>query len=782
MPYTLVIVESPAKCKKIEQYLGAGYKCIASFGHIRELDGLKSIDISNNFSPSYKVIKTKSQQISKIKKAIQDSNEVILATDDDREGESIAWHICQTFKLNVKTTKRILFNEITKTALTQAVRNPKTINMDIVYAQQARQVLDLLVGYKISPMLWKFIKQEDKTSLSAGRCQSPALKLVFDNQREIEKSVPKTMYNTSGYFTKLILNFSLNKEFEERKEVETFLEESVNFDHVYTFNEPKNVTKNPPLPFITSTLQQATSNEFHISPKETMSICQKLYEDGYITYMRTDSKTYSKEFIDKSKLYIEEQFGENYVHPNIYRLCNQSESIITSSETQQPTIKNKRDKEGKEEKVKPQEAHEAIRPTDIKLDELPNNYENKEKKIYKLIWRNTLESCMSPATYKSITANVTAPFNHLYSHVSEQVVFPGWKMVNGYEINNKSYTFIQSLKNGSIIDYKKITSVVSIKDMKSHYSEARLVQLLEEKGIGRPSTYSSLIDKIQNRGYVNRQNVEGKKIKCIDFELIEDELSEKVNERIFGNEKNKLVITPIGIEVCEFLYNYYDPLFKYDYTKYMEDVLDTIATGNKTWYELCDECYTQINQLTGVIQPTNATHNENPDSDSGSMKPKYTRPKPINKKLGKYNNLDLILKKGKYGLYVVWGENKKSVNDIKKDEDTITYDDVVQFLDRPFLDTYLSRKQDMDINNIDNNSSSSSFHNKSSEEETKDKTLVKYLNNELSIRNSKYGDYIFYKTNAMFKPKFLKIKGYTGDYNKDSVQSIIKWIKETYNL
>jgi DNA topoisomerase-1 len=781
-----VIVESPAKCKKIEQYLGSGYKCVASFGHIRELDGLKSIDISNNFSPSYKLIRTKSQQISKIKKEIQDSSEVILATDDDREGESIAWHICQTFKLNVKTTKRILFNEITKSALTQAVRNPKTINMDIVYAQQARQVLDLLVGYKVSPMLWKFIKQEDKTSLSAGRCQSPALKLVFDNQTEIEKSVPKTIYNTNGYFTKLILNFSLNKEFEERKEVETFLEESVNFDHVYTINEPKNVTKNPPSPFITSTLQQATSNEFHISPKETMSICQKLYEDGYITYMRTDSKTYSKEFIDKSKSYIEEQFGENYVHPNIYRLCNQSDSRVDSSETQQPTststsIKNKK---GKEDKVKPQEAHEAIRPTDIKLDELPNNYENKEKKIYKLIWRNTLESCMSPATYKSITANVTAPFNHIYSHVSEQVVFPGWKMVNGYEINNKSYTFIQSLKNGSIIDYKKITSNVSIKDMKSHYSEARLVQLLEEKGIGRPSTYSSIIDKIQKRGYVNRQNIEGKKIKCIDFELIEDELSEKVNERIFGNEKNKLVITPIGIEVCDFLYKYYDPLFKYDYTKYMEDVLDTIANGNKTWYELCNECYTQINQLTNAIQPTNA-NDENPDSEcnQANMKPKYTRPKPINKKLGKYNNLDLILKKGKYGLYVVWGENKKSINDIKKNEDDITYEDVVNFLDKPFLDTYLSRKQDMNDNegNYRDNCNTVSSYQKS-KEETNDKLLVRYLNNELSIRNSKYGDYIFYKTNAMFKPKFLKIKGYNGDYKRDSIESIINWIKETYEI
>ena len=773
MTYTLVIVESPAKCKKIEQYLGPGYKCVASFGHIRELNGLKSIDISNNFSQKYNLIKSKVQQISKMKKLIQGSSDVLLATDDDREGESIAWHICETFKLNVLTTKRILFNEITKTALTNSVRNPTKVNMDVVYAQQARQVLDVLVGYKITPILWKFIKQEGPTPLSAGRCQTPALKLVFDNQQEITNSITKTIYNTTGYFTKLILNFSLDKDYEEREMVESFLEESVNFKHIYNCNDPKNATKNPPTPFTTSSIQQAISNYFHISPKETMIILQKLYEDGHITYMRTDSKTYSIEFIEKAKSYINEQFGELYVHYNIDRLSNTN----TIQEDNVNKLKN-------EKKVKPQEAHEAIRPTDIILHELSDNYDNKERKIYKLIWKNTLESCMSPATYKTISVNITAPFDNLYKHTTEQNIFPGWKIVSGYEDTSKTFIYLQSLKNGCVIEYKKITSVVSIKDMKSHYSEARLVQLLEEKGIGRPSTYSSLIDKIQKRGYVNKQSIEGKKIKCIDFELINDELNEKESERVFGNEKNKLVITPIGIDVCEFLYKFYNDLFKFDYTKYMEDVLDVIANGDKIWHELCKECNYQVDSLTQIIRNKNNEQNENSeDSDSNLLKKlkSKSKPTPTNRKLGKYNNEDLILKRGKYGLYVVWGDNKKSINEIKINEEDITLEDVVPILNRPILDKYIENKYNTDRDEYKGSQSSNKSTNEQDSNNNTNK-MIRHLNNELSIRNSKYGDYIFYKTKAMLKPKFLKLKGYSGDYKNDSIENVMNWINSTYNL
>lgn len=749
MPYTLVIVESPAKCKKIEEYLGNGYKCIASFGHITQLNGLESIDISNNFSPRFTIDNKKTQQIEKIKKAITNSSDVLIATDDDREGEAIGWHICQQFRLNVNTTKRIIFNEITRTALQKAVQNPVTLNLDLVQAQQSRQILDILVGYKISPVLWNNIKLDCKQVLSAGRCQTPALKLIYDNQKEIENSPNKVVYNTTGYFTGKNIPFELNFNFENEDTIGKFLEESVNFQHIFSLTEPKNTTKNPPSPFITSTIQQAASNEFRFSPKETMSICQKLYELGYITYMRTDSKIYSREFIEKSKEFIRRQYGDEYIHSNIDALAEIGDV-------------KKSKKKNDDDKVKAQEAHEAIRPTDITRQTLPDEMESKEMKLYKLIWTNTVESCMSPAIYKSITSSISSPENYNYKYSTEQIVFPGWKMVEGYELTNSIYTFLQTIKNNSKINYNKIISKITMKETKQHYTEAKLVQLLEEKGIGRPSTFSSLIDKIQARGYVNKENVTGKKIKCIDFELVDDMISEITNEREFGNEKGKLVIQPIGIVVCEFLTKYYDELFKYEYTKYMEDILDNIANGNTIWHELCRECLNQIDNSTTQINLTekiSAYRNGEPSPGDNEIKEnKFT-----SKKLGKYNNETLTLKRGKFGLYVVWGENKKSLNGIDKDVSEITLDDVIAFINRPV--TSISQIQNSD--NATNNNNTG---------------IVRYINNDLSIRKGKYGDYIFYKTKTMKVPKFFNLSKYKGDYKTDELRVLISWIRETYQI
>jgi len=749
MPYTLLIVESPAKCKKIEEYLGSGYKCIASFGHITELNGLESIDISNNFSPTYSVDQKKRQQIEKIKKAITNSSEVFIATDDDREGEAIGWHICKQFKLNINTTKRIIFNEITKSALQRAVENPVTLNLDLVQAQQARQILDIIVGYKISPVLWKYIKSESKQGLSAGRCQTPALKLIYDNQKEIDNSPNVIVYNTTGYFTKKNIPYELNYNHTNEESIGNFLEESVNFDHKFSISEPKNVTKNPPSPFITSTIQQACSNEFRISPKETMSICQKLYEGGYITYMRTDSKIYSKEFIEKSKRFILKEYGNEYIHKNIDLL----------SESGGNGLKLTKKKSNDNDKVKAQEAHEAIRPTNIDIKELPDDADSKEKKIYKLIWTNTIESCMSPAIYKSITSTITAPENHVYKYSAEQIVFPGWKIVNGYELVNSIYTFLLAIKNNSKIDYNKITSRVTMKETKQHYTEAKLVQLLEEKGIGRPSTFSSLIDKIQSRGYVKKENVTGKTVKCVDFDLTGDILNEINTEREFGNEKNKLVIQPIGLIVCEFLTKYYNDLFKYEYTKYMEDVLDNIAKGFTVWHELCRECLNQVETSTSQIDLTGkiSIHTDEADDvDGGEKKEK----KFVSKKLGKYDNETLTLKKGKYGLYVTWGENKKSLNGLDKEVSEITLDDVITHINRPIT----TLNQDT--------------HTQKSESSN----IVKYINYDLSIRKGKYGDYIFYKTKSMRTPKFFSLSKYNGNYKTDDISTILRWIKENYNV
>ena len=523
---TLIIVESPSKCKKIEEYLGPGYKCVPSYGHLRELSSLKNINFENNFEPTYTIIDNaiKKKQIDFLKKEIKSADEVILATDDDREGEAIGWHICKLFNLDVNKTKRIVFNEITESALQKAIKNPTKINMNIVHAQQARQILDLLVGFQVSPMLWKYISKNSENSLSAGRCQTPALRLVYDNQKEINEAKEKEKYNTTGFFTNMNIPFDLTPQgkFDTKDSVIEFLDGSAEFDHIYTCSKPVIVFKKAPEPFTTSRLQQTASNELHFSPKETMKVCQSLYEGGYITYMRTDSKKYSKEFIASTKDYIIRTHNEKYINENINNLINTND-----------VEKDKKDNN------LAQEAHEAIRPTNISLKDLPDKLDSKEKRMYKLIWDNTLESCMSSASFYSITANILALNNLKFAYTSELINFPGWKIVSKKYISelnpdNKEYQYLQSIKQNQIIPYKKIISKVTLTNIKSHYTEARLVQLLEEKGIGRPSTFAMLIDKIQERGYVKREDVKGKEISCADFELENGEIFEIESKREFG--------------------------------------------------------------------------------------------------------------------------------------------------------------------------------------------------------------------------------------------------------
>ena len=327
MSYILVIVESPAKCQKITEYLGPGYKVMASFGHLQELNGLKSIDLNNNYKPNYSVIPSKQKQISTLKSAINLASDVILATDDDREGEAIAWHLCQLFNLCVENTKRIIFHEITKSAIQSAIKEPTILNINMIYSQQARQILDLLVGYKISPLLWENISRN--SGLSAGRCQTPALRLVYENQKDIEENPGKRVYNTTGYFTDKNLPFVLNYNHEDKDgtyghDICVFLELETEHKHMINVEKEKESIRKAPTPFTTSSLQQTANSELRCSPKETMSICQKLYEGGYITYMRTDAKVYSQEFINKTKSYITSNFGENYINPNINQLSLQN--------------------------------------------------------------------------------------------------------------------------------------------------------------------------------------------------------------------------------------------------------------------------------------------------------------------------------------------------------------------------------------------------------------------------------------------------------------------------
>jgi DNA topoisomerase I len=758
---TLVIVESPAKCNTIESYLGPGYKCVASFGHFRELATLKNIDIENGFSLKYSIIETKQKQIEFISKLIKTADEVVLATDDDREGEAIAWHICDYFKLNVATTKRIIFNEITQPALQHAICNPTTVNMNIVNAQKARQVLDILVGFKITPMLWKCISI---SSLSAGRCQTPALRIIYDNQQEINSSPESVVYNTVGYFTNHNIQFDLNKQFTTEEEITDFLDGTADFSHSYSCSKPVKVIKTSPEPFTTSRLQQVASNELRFSPKDTMKTCQTLYEGGFITYMRTDSTKYSDEFSVTAKEYILSVYDERY--------CKDLMKDI------QPN-----DKEEKEEK----EAHEAIRVTKISLKELPESMGAREKRMYKLIWTNTMASCMSDAVYSSVTATIAGFQNTKFVKTSEQQIFAGWKaLVKTGETDGKDYQYLQTIDTAQPVQYKKVTSRQTIKNIKSHYTEARLVQLLEEKGIGRPSTFAMLVDKIQERGYVKKTEIEGREIDCKDFELINGEIYEASSKRTFGQEHGKLTIQPIGVIVSEFLDKHFADIFNYDYTREMELSLDKISVGQNKMQGLCEQCNNQVDSLVALLSNETKMEIKIDDNNTyliGKYGPIVKCTEEVDGKktttfkkvldgvdvhtiengnineivnntpkaassyiLGKFDEEDVVLKKGKFGLYITWGKNSKTLKELgNRPMESITFEEI---------EPYLSEGSN----------------------------LIRMITSFLSIRKSAKGDYIFYKTPKMRKPSFHSLSGFESDYKICKLDVLKSWIKEKYEI
>ena len=808
---TLIIVESPAKCKKIEEYLGAGYKCIASYGHLRTISSLKHIDIENKFKPTYSVIDEtiKKRQIELIRKEIKNADEVLLSSDADREGEMISYSILELFKLPL-TTKRITFNEITETALRHAIQNPRTIDMNIVHAQQARQILDILVGFKISPTLWKCVAQPKgkDNALSAGRCQTPALRLIYDNEQDIKTSAERKVYNVTGYFTNANLPFehSPQGKFETEDEITDFLDGCADFSHIYTCSQPVKVLKQPPEPFTTSRIQQVASNELHYSPKETMRICQLLYEGGFITYMRTDSKTYSGEFLETVKSHILRNYadGEKYIGEKI--------DALTSGAIKEPPTSKKKSKKGDKDvtsgKVADslrqvahsvrQEAHEAIRPTNISLDELPEKLDakfgSKERRMYKLIWTNTLESCMAVSSFHSVTANISAFNNTKFTHTCELISFPGWKIVEKkYSTDKNEFQYLQQIKQNTSIPYKKIYAKVTIKGTKQHYTEARLVQLLEERGIGRPSTFSSLVDKIQERGYVKKEDIKGKEIICKDFELENDEICEIETKREFGNERGKLIIQPLGVIVMEFLEKHFNDLFNYDYTSKMEESLDKIAKNEQIWFEVCKKCNDEIDLLLEKIKDeTKIEYNIDDnntyligkygpvikcveETEDGKEKINF---KPVRKDidiknlekgditlenlidtkrnvnshyiLGQHNGMDVILKKGKFGLYITWGENSKTLKELgNRPIENIHFDEVKKYLEEG-------------------------------------SNVIREINTNMTIRKGPKGDYLFYKMPKMKKPQFYDIKSFSSETGEDykicDITILKSWILDKYHV
>ena len=771
---TLLIVESPAKCSTIAKYLGPGYRCIATMGHVRHIDGLDSIDIKNNYKINFTVMESKKTQIKKIQSEIKLSAKVVVATDDDREGESIAWHICELFHLPIDKTERIVFHEITKDALEYAVKHPRRVNMSIVHSAHARQILDLLIGYKISPLLWKHISY-DGSALSAGRCQTPALRVVYENELErlerLERiTVNQTTeskegkenthsYSITGFFTKFNLPFSLSASFKTRNinTVEDFLKASIHENTRFIF---KRVSQKPsahvtkaPEPFTTSRLQQVASNEFAFSPSETMEICQTLYERGHITYIRTTGKSYSAEFIQHNAIpFIREKWGQEYAKSGL------TECVDNDTPA----------------------AHEAIRPTDIMRFALAGDYHAKEQKMYKLIWRNTVESCMSDYTFSSLETAVETNIlmggldsadqnqNHFYTflYTCHKPNFYGWKAVQGFTSDQQqqhgAIDYLLNMRNLSEISCNRIeTKVILLSSLLSHYTEARLIQSLEEKEIGRPSTYSTIIEKIKERDYVKKQNVQGESIDCIEHVVLipEKKISQNVVKREFGNEKNKLIITSLGKSVCSFLISRFPRLFSYDYTKQMEDELDNIASTTSGSFDIlkrvCDECCREIRENIHKYNSENKETMENKEkiiiknhNDSVIVdKDKGSSVSSSNERIvGTYGGFDIVLKNGRFGKYVVWGKDgihRKSIEKThlqNKDSSSISLDEVIRFIENDFADHYSPTTTGGGGGGCEG--------------------IVRFINDDISIRSGKYGNYIFYKTMQMKKPKFISLKNF----------------------
>ena len=794
----LVIVESPAKCKKIESYLGVGYKCVASYGHIREfLNGLKSFNATDGFTPKYKLMISKKKYINQLRTNIKKSSEVILATDDDREGEAIAWHICMSFDLSPIHTKRIIFHEITKPAIKKALNSPTTLNMNKIYSQQSRQILDLMVGFKVSPILWKNIS--GKSGLSAGRCQSTALRLVYDNYKKTYKQQGNAVYNTKGEFThfsnqetsssSLPFLFELTKQIKKSKDVEFFLEESVDFTHVICNKETKKIMKKPPIPLTTSKLQQKASNDLRFSPKQTMMCAQRLYENGYITYMRTDSIKYSAEFVKSTNNYIEDTYGGKYVSKTIYSLVNKSKGDDTQKQQKQQKGKQQKGKQQKGKQNLAQEAHEAIRPTDIRRTSLQMNKKitNRELQLYLLIYKHSLASCMSTAVYNKLILTLTAPLENQYKSNVEKIIFDGWKKVYDVDFNETEYSTYNSIEPKTTMKYNKINSDMAVVNLKQHYNESKLIQMLEKKGIGRPSTFSSIISKIQDKGYVTKQNVPGMKMTCDNYELVEDEIETKTETKEFGAEKNKLVLQSTGLLVMEFLIKHFNELFEYEYTRTMELMLDKVANGEVQLSTVCNECNTIIETFIKKIKKTDKpvikidefhTYtigrygpvikcndengisfkqiNKNIQIDLEKLRNgEYTLKQLMynndngdyntdttDRELGEYNGDNVILKNGKYGVYVTIAGKNTSLKYINKSMEEIELKDVIE---------YVNKKA------------------------TASSNIIKHLSDEVSIRKGRYGPYVFYKTSTMNRPKFISMKGVTPE------EVTLAWVEANLN-
>jgi len=647
MADNLVIVESPAKAKTIQKFLGNGYEVKSSFGHIRDLQDKKlSVDVERNFTPEYVIPSDKKKVVAELKKAAASASTVWLASDEDREGEAISWHLFETLGLNEAHTRRIVFHEITKDAIVNAVRNPRSIDMNLVNAQQARRVLDRLVGFELSPVLWRKIQPK----LSAGRVQSVALRLVVEREKEIMAFENEAFYKVealfhpAGFPAAVKVKAVLDTKFKTIDEARKFLQDCIGADFTVSDVEKKEATRFPAAPFTTSTLQQEAARKLRFPVSMTMRVAQSLYERGLITYMRTDSTNLSTLALGAAKKFITGNFGPEY------------------SKTRQFKTHSKG----------AQEAHEAIRPTYIENTEIEGTAQ--EQKLYNLIWKRTVASQMADAKVLNTTLRVASDKrSEKFNAQATQVLFDGFLKLYIEGTDNQEAeeeeVMLPDLQVGTKMEEKGINAECKFTAAPPRYSEATLVKKLEELGIGRPSTYAPTIATLTTgRGYIVKGDKEGKKITVNDLELRSGNISEKSKTETVGAERGRLLPQEIGMIVTDYLEKNFTDIMGYDFTANVEKEFDQIADGNLVWNDVIGAFYTPFHKkVDEVLHDGNYSH--------------------VSKELGTDSEGNKITAKfGKFGPYIQKGEGEKAqYASLGKDQliENITLEDALKMFQLP---------------------------------------------------------------------------------------------------
>lgn len=660
MAKNLVIVESPAKAKTIEKFLGKDFQVASSFGHIADLPSKEiGVDVENDFKPKYEVSPDKKKLVKELRDLSKKAETVWLASDEDREGEAISWHLAEELKLDPKKTKRIVFHEITKTAIQKAIENPRTIDYNLVNAQQARRVLDRLVGYELSPVLWKKVKG----GLSAGRVQSVSVRLIVEREREIQNFTPVASFSITAEFSNEAgksFKAKLPKNFNSFEEAKAFLQKNIGSNYKVSGLETKPAKKSPAPPFTTSTLQQEAARKLYFPVGITMQVAQRLYEAGLITYMRTDSVNLSQEAMNAAKAEITRSYGAEFSKPRNYATKSKGA----------------------------QEAHEAIRPTDMSVHSV--NAERDQARLYDLIWKRTLASQMSEAELERTQVTIHADnHNEAFQASGEVIKFEGFLKVyleGSDEEDEEQEGMLPALKLNEKLLRHQLTATERFSRPPSRYTEASLVKKLEELGIGRPSTYAPTISTIINRNYVEKGNSEGEERNYKVLQLKNDAIQEQLLKENTGSDKGKLVPTDIGIIVNDFLVKNFASIMDYHFTAKVEQDFDEIAEGNEDWTKMMREFYNHFH-------PTVKNVEENAERESGE------RILGVDPKTGKQVSVRL----GKFGPMVQLGEaddDDKQFASLLNDQNigTITLEEALSlFLLPKSLGTY--QGQELEVNN-----------------------------------------------------------------------------------